>query len=60
MTGIYQTIFQLINQYIFGGVTLDVTSYEHLMCVVGGTIITVLLAAAPFIVVRWFFRGIAK
>lgn len=59
MTGIYQTCFDLINQYIFGGITLEVTSYEHMMCVVGATIICAVLAYAPFCIARWFFRGIA-
>lgn len=60
MTGIYQTTFSLINQYIFGGAVLDVSSYEHMVCVVGATIICVLAVYAPFALARWFFRGFGR
>lgn len=60
MNGIYQTVFGLINQYIFGGAELATTSYEHMMCVIGATIICAIIAYAPFCIARWFFRGIAR
>lgn len=60
MNGIYQILFGLINQFVFANVALDPTSYEYLMCVVGATILTALVVYAPFCVVRWFFRGIAR
>lgn len=60
MNGIYQICFNLINQYIFGNAALLDTSYEYMMCVIGATILCVMIAYAPFCVVRWFFRGIAK
>lgn len=58
MNGIYQTFFTLINNYIFGGITLEVTSYEHMICVIGATILCALCVYVPFAVVRWFFRGL--
>lgn len=60
MTGIYQTVFNLINQYIFGSAVLDPTSYEHMVCVVGATIICCICVYAPFALARWFFRGFAR
>lgn len=60
MYGIYQALFNIINNYIFGGTVVDVTSYEHMVCVIGATILCALLVATPFVIVRCFFRGFGR
>lgn len=47
--GIYQTCFDLVEQYIYGTVTVG--SYQELVCIAVATIASLFVMAIPFIVV---------
>lgn len=51
MTNIYQTAYDLINQYVFGN-TVTVGEFPDLMCVLGATAMCAFAVAIPFIVVK--------
>lgn len=51
MTNLYQTAFDLINDYIFGSAAAS-GSYEELICVLGGTALCAFAVALPFVVVN--------
>lgn len=49
---IYQSLFNLIHQYVYGGV--DLTSDMNLVCTLISTIGVVFLVSIPFIIVKKF------
>lgn len=46
---IYDSLFNLLESYIFGTVTSG--TYEELVCIIGATIGSLFLVSLPFIVV---------
>lgn len=56
MTNLYQTAYDLINDYIFGGTALA-GSYNELMCVIGATASCAFLVAMPILVVKWVLKA---
>lgn len=57
MTNIYQTAYDLINQYIFGNLA-TIGTYQDLMCVIGATSACAFMVALPFVVVKWVLRAL--
>lgn len=58
-TNVYQTCYDLINTYIYGG-TVSANTYNDLVCITLATLSCVLVYSFPFIVVfaflkAWFF-----
>lgn len=51
MTNIYQTAYDLINQYVYGN-TVVAGEFPDLMCVLGATAMCAFTVAVPFIVVK--------
>lgn len=51
MTNIYQTAYDLINQYVFGN-TAVIGEFPDLMCVLGATAMCAFTVAVPFIVIK--------
>ena len=49
MNGIYQSIYDLIVRYIYGGV-VNVGSFEELTTIMLSTIFCILILAIPFVV----------
>lgn len=58
MTNLYQTAYDLINQYIFGN-TATFGTYADLMCTIGGTACCAFLVTIPFLVMKWVIRSIS-
>lgn len=59
MYNMYQTAYDLINQYIFGN-TAVVGNYMDLMCVVGATACCAFLVTIPFVVVKWVMKALCS
>lgn len=51
MTNIYQTAYDLLNQYIFGN-TAVAGEFPDLMCVIGGVAMCGFVVALPFCIVK--------
>lgn len=51
---IYQSLFDLIHTYVYGGVTL--TSDMSLICTLIATMGCIFCISIPFLVVFWFLR----
>lgn len=52
---LFDTCYQLLNQYIFGG-TVVANTYADLFCVLVSGIATLFLISLPFIVVWQFIK----
>lgn len=57
MTNIYQTAYDLLNNYIFGG-TVVADTYPDLLCIAGSVACCAFLVTLPFLVVKWTIRAI--
>lgn len=51
MINLYQTAYDLINDYIFGSSAVS-GSYEELICVLGGTALCAFAVALPFVIIN--------
>lgn len=51
MSNIYQTLFDLLNTYIFGGTVVGGT-YQELVCILVSVIACLFCMALPFLVVK--------
>lgn len=51
MSNIYQTLFDLLNTYIFGGTVVGGT-YQELVCILVSVIACLFCMSLPFIVVK--------
>lgn len=49
--GIYQSIYDLINTYIYGG-EIIVGSYQEMTAIIISTIACVFMVALPFLIVK--------
>lgn len=54
MNGIYQTCFDLVEQYIFGAVTAG--TYQELVCIAVSVCACLFVMALPFILVWRIIR----
>ena len=55
MYNVYQTFYDLLNQYIFGN-TVATGTYQDLICVICSTVACLVVVALPFIVVWRIIR----
>lgn len=58
MTNIYQTLYNLIQTYLFSGATSG--SYEELMTIIVATIGTLTIVVLPFLIVWKIFKVIGS
>lgn len=55
---IYQSCYELIEQYIYG--TVEVGSYQELVCIAFSTLACLFVMALPFILVYMIIRFIVS
>lgn len=56
MNETYKTFFTLINNYLFSGITFEVTSREQFICVLGSAFLCVLRVYFPFVFLKWLIK----
>lgn len=59
MTNIYQTLYDLVNTYIFGN-SAAVGSYEELMCIIASTAGCAFIICVPFAIVKAMFSFVTN
>ena len=55
MVNIYQTFYDLLNSYIYGG-SVVAESYQDLICIALATMGVIFLVSIPFVIVWRFIR----
>lgn len=56
---LFQSLYDLINTYIFGGLATD-GNYYDLVCIIASTFFNVMLVALPFLVIWKVIRIIFR